>query len=401
MKRIVIVGAGTGGTVLANRLVRALPSGWGVTVVEPTDVHLCQPGLLYLPLGARDEHRIVRARGATLRSGIEWVRAEVDAVDPDEKTLHLLGGGSIGWELLVIASGSRVRPDLMPGMIGEDWRQDVFDFYTLGGAQALREALATFREGRLVVAVPQSPIKCPVAPLELLFLTDELLRRRGDRNRVELVYATPHPGVFARSVASRTIAHLLDQRQIGLETGFACREIARDRREMIGSDGRRVGYDLLVSVPEHTGAAFVARSGVGDARAFVPVFEATLAARALPGVFAVGDATDLEAPKTGAVADVEAELLCENLVRIANGLEPLPTFDGHANGTVQLGGGESVTIDFDHDGEPLARQCGWTSLLERSRVAPFGKQAFRWLYWNVVLPGRAMPLERRKVSAAA
>jgi len=395
MKRIVILGAGTGGTILANKLVRSLPDGWSVAVIDSGDVHLYQPGLVFVPF-EHDEARIVRPRRSTLRGGIAWIHAEVSGIDPVKRTLGLLPGGELAWDLLVIASGARVRPDLVPGLVGEDARQDAFDLYTLGGAQALRHRLERFREGRFVVSVADGPIKAETAPLETLFLADELFRRRGDRHRIELVLATPNA-----QVTPATLQHLLEQKQIVVESSFGTCTLDRDGKRMIAPNGRAIPYDVLGVVPPHTGAACVERAGIGDERAFVRTHRATLEARELPNVFVLGDATDLPIPKLGSVAHYEAELLADNLVRLVHGLELRPTFDGHSSAFIETGGGKAVLLDRDYGHAPSPGRMGWFPLLEQSRLAHFGKRAFRWVYWNVVLPGRPLPARTRHASAGA
>lgn len=396
MKRIVILGAGTGGTILANRLVHELPNDWSVVVIDAADVHLYQPWLTFVPFDeAHGERRFLRPRAATLRPGVTWIHAEVEALDLDKRTVRLLTEGELSYDLLVLATGARVRPELLPGLVGEDFRQDVFDLFTLGGAQALRHRLSRFHEGAFVVAVASGPIKAPSAPLETLFLADEMFRRRGDRHRIELGLITPDDAIVPRA-----LANLLEQRGIAVEPGAVVRELDRGRRQVVCGDGRRFSYDLLGVVPPHSGAAFIGRTEIGDSHAFVRTDRATLAARDLPDVFVLGDAADLPTPKLGSVAHYEAQLLADNLLRRVHGLEVRPTFDGHASSFVETGGGRALLLDRDYAHAPAHGRMGWLPLLEQSRFAHFGKRAFPFVYWNVVLPGRRVPMPTRRPSFA-
>ncbi|MGZ3419745.1 MAG: type III sulfide quinone reductase, selenoprotein subtype [Polyangiales bacterium] len=400
MKRLLVLGAGTAGTILVNRVQRVLPPDWEIVVVDPTEVHLYQPGLLFIPFGAHDEAADVRLRASTLRPGIRWIDAEVEVVEPNARTVRLRDGQTLAYDLLVIASGSRVRHDLVDGLLGHDEKQDVFDFYTLGGAQALRHALAKFRGGRLVVNVVEMPIKCPVAPLEFAFLADAFFTERGIRKDVEIVFATPLDGAFTRPFAAKALAHLLAEKNIEVEREFACSEIARDEKELRSYDERKIPYDLLVTIPTHSGAAFIERSGMGNELAFVPTDPRTLAAKEHANVFVIGDATDVPTSKAGSVAHFEAELLAENLVRAMYGEAPLPTFDGRANCFIETGHEKAMLIDFDYDHEPLPGWLGPIPLMRESRMAHLGKLAFRSLYWNALLPGRPLPIPRRHTGDA-
>ncbi len=155
--------------------------------------------------------------------------------------------------------------------------------------------------------------------------------------------------------------------------------------------------DLLAVAPPHTGAPFLEHLG---GRGFVTTNRATLEARDLPGVFVLGDAADLPIAKLGSVAHYEAELLADNLVRLVHGLDVRPTFDGHASTFVETGDGRAVLLDRDYAHAQFHRRMGWFPLLEQSRFAHFGKRAFPWVYWNVVLPGRRLPVSSRRPSVA-
>ena len=392
MKSFVVLGAGTGGTTIANRMRRRLDDSWNVTVVDPDPIHLYQPALLFIPFGGRTDGAIAHHRARTLRRGIDWIQHEVEGVDPAARRVSLAGGMTLGYDLLVIATGARLRPDLTPGLPQAMARGEAYDFYTLPGAKGLARALDRFKGGRLVLNVVEMPIKFPVAPLEFLFLADDFLRRRGLREKTELVYATPLDAAFTRPVAAERLGHMLEDRGIRVETSFSTGEVDADHRTLRSYDEREVPYDLLVSIPTHGGASFLEGTPLGNELAFVPTDRATLQVKGAAGAFALGDATDVPASKAGSVAHFQAEVLEENLVRAVRGDEPLPLFDGHANCFVESGGGKAMMIDFNYDVEPLPGHLGPFPLLRESRINHLGKLAFRPVYWNALLPGRPLPL---------
>ncbi len=400
MKHLVILGAGTAGTMVANRLRKRLPSGWALTLVDPEPVHLYQPGLLFIPFGARDEARMTKPRRDTLRSDVRWVERGVSAIEPEARAVVLEGGERIAYDLLVVATGSRVRPEETPGLTGPGWEQSAFEFYTLPGAQKLRAALDTFTGGRLAVHVTEMPIKCPVAPLEFVFLADDFLRRRGLRDRTELVFVTPLDGAFTKPAASRMLGHLIEDKGIRLETEFNVAEVDGEARLLRSYDEREVPYDLLVTVPLHGGAAMIESSGLGNELGFMPTDPHTLLARADEHIFVLGDATDLPSSKAGSVAHFQAEGLEHNLLRAMRGDALANEFDGHANCFIETGRDRALLIDFNYETEPLPGKYPWPvvgplSLLEESRLNHLGKKAFRWAYWNLLLPGRPLPVSRR------
>src|SRR5436305_13138687 len=204
MKRIVILGGGTGGTLLANRLRRAYrPEAADIVVVDRDDAHVYQPGLLFVPFGLADVQRITRPRGRQLHDGITYCQAAIDHVDVENDRVYLGNGAALDYDVLVVATGAQLLPEETDGLTGPGWMRNVFTFYTPEGAGALRRALAEFTGGRLAVGIVDMPIKCPVAPLEFCFLADDYFRRRGIRDQVDLSYVTPLAGAFTRPVASR------------------------------------------------------------------------------------------------------------------------------------------------------------------------------------------------------
>ena len=395
--RIIILGAGTGGTLVANRLRRLYVDDVELTVVDRDDRHVYQPGLLFVPFGLAEPEEIARPRGAQLRDGVELVVSEIDRVETSENAVYLADGRVLPYDLLVIVTGATLLPEETEGLTGPGWGERVFTFYDLEGATALREALRGFDHGRLVVNVVDLPIKCPVAPLEFCFLADWYLEERGVRDAVELIYVTPLDGAFTKPVASERLASLRAEKAIGLETEFAAARVDGENGRLVSWDEREVSFDLLVTIPLHGGAAYVGRSpGLGDELGFVPADPHTLQAKAAPNVFVIGDAANVPTSKAGSVTHFEAETLVANIGRFLDG-EPLEAgFDGHANCFIETGFHKALLIDFNYDIEPLPGRfpephVGPLPLLKESRLNHIGKLLFQWLYWHVLLPGRDVP----------
>ena len=399
MRRLVILGGGTAGTMVANKLRRRLPlDDWRITVIDGQRDHLYQPGLLFVPFGGRED--LLKPRRRLLRNGIQLLIGEIAAVDPERKSVRLSDGEVVCYDYLVIATGTSPRPDQTPGLLGSEWHRTIHDFYTCDGAFALRDALQGFTGGRLVVHVVEQPIKCPVAPLEFTFLAEAFFRRREMRDQVELVYVTPLDGAFTKPIAARYLGGLLDDRKIAVETDFLVERVDADRKVLVSYDEREIGYDLLVTVPLNMGADFVGASGLGDELNYVPVDKGTLQSTAYPDIFAIGDANDLPTSKAGSVAHFSAEVFVANFCRYVEGLAMTHRFDGHANCFVETGDGKGLLIDFNYDTEPLPGRfplgrLGPLSLLRETKANHWGKLAFRWIYWNLLLPGHRLPVPTR------
>ena len=395
-RHVVILGAGTGGTIMANRLRRAFPEDeLAISVVDRDDRHIYQPGLLFLPFGLTHPEDIVRPRQRQLHDGVAYHQSEIDHVDVPAETVTLTDGTVLAYDVLIVATGAHLLPDETEGLTGPGWMEKVFTFYSLEGAAALEGALTRFDGGRLVINVVDMPIKCPVAPLEFAFLADWYFRDRKMRDAVDITYVTPLDGAFTKPIASQTLSGLLEEKGIHLVTEFNTGEVDGAGGRLISYDEREVPFDLGVVIPLHGGAPWVGRSpGLGDELDFVPADKRTLQSEAAPNIFVIGDASNLPASKAGSVTHFEGEVLAANVEHFLRG-EPLDEgYDGHANCFIETGFKKALLIDFNYDTEPLPghfpAEVGMP-LLKESRLNHIGKLMFQWFYWHSLLPGRDMP----------
>lgn len=397
MKTMLILGGGTGGTMVANRMAHRLdPEEWEIVVVDRDTQHIYQPGLLFIPFGRYRPEEVVKPRVHFLPSEVELILSDIDVIEPAENRIRLAPSGTIiPYDILVIATGTHISPEETPGMLGEGWRKNVFDFYTLEGATALGEFLKNWDGGRMVLNFTELPIKCPVAPLEFLFLADSFFRERGMRDRVEITFATPLSAAFTKPQASAKLGSLLSEKGIEVVPDFNLMEVDPARQAIISYDGREVEYDLLVTIPTNKGADVIERSGMGDELNYVPTDKHTLRSRDWENVWVIGDATNVPTSKAGSVAHYMLDVVEENIIRQISGEQPLPNFDGHANCFIETGHDRALLIDFNYDVEPLSGTfpipvIGPMPLLRESVVNHWGKMAFKWVYWNLLLKGSGL-----------
>jgi sulfide:quinone oxidoreductase len=397
MKRLLVLGAGTAGTMAVNKLRPKLARDeWTITVVDPSDTHYYQPGYLFIPFGIYQPDEVVKPTKRFIPSGVDLVTASVDRVVADENKVLLEDGSELAYDYLIIATGTTPRPDETPGM-ADDMGGSVHEFYTYAGASRLAEVLKTWEGGKLVVHVTEMPIKCPVAPLEFTFLADAFFTEQGLRDQVQITYVTPLEGAFTKPVASKYLGSMLDERKIALEPDFMVESIDPEAKTLVSYDEREISYDLLVTVPLNMGADYIARSDLGDDLNFVPVDKETLLSTQYDNIFAIGDASDIPASKAGSVAHFAMDLFPQNFLRHVQGLQMTEKFDGHANCFIETGHGKGLLIDFNYETEPLPGKyplpgIGPFSLLAETEMNHWGKVMFRWMYWNVLLPGKELPL---------
>ncbi len=395
-QRLVILGAGTGGTLAANRLRKKFKRDrLRIDIVDQNNQHVYQPGLLFVPFGLTEPDEIVRKRDKQLHKGIDYHQSAIDSVDIEADSVTLEDGTVLGYDVLLVATGARLQPEETEGLTGPGWLESVFTFYDMEGATALAEKLDEFESGHVVINVIDMPIKCPVAPLEFAFLADWFFTEKGVRDDVTITYVTPLDGAFTKPTASATLSTLLTDKGIELVTEFNTGEVDGEARKLIGFDGREIDFDVAVVIPLHGGAAYVENSpGLGDELGFIPTDNATLQSKVKPNIFVVGDAADLPASKAGSVTHFEGEVLVENMEAFLKGESIEHSFDGHANCFIETGFSKALLIDFNYENEPVGGHYPGPvglPLLKESRVNHLGKLMFQSFYWHGLLPGRDIP----------
>lgn len=397
MKNFVILGGGTAGTIMANKMRKGLSHNeWKITIIEKGKEHFYQPGFLFLPFGYYNREQITKPVAKFFPRGTDLIFSEVEKIDPEKNKIFLKDGDSIDYDILIIATGTRIVPEDTPGLKGELWQKNIFDYYTIEGAEALSVFLKTWEGGELVINIADNPIKCPVAPLEFAFYADEFFIKKGIREKVNITYVTPMSGAFTKPKASKMLGTLLEEKNVNLVTDFFLGEVDNKNKKILDFGGREVPFDCLVTIPLHGGDPVISKSGLGDEFGFAKADKNTLQSVLYKNIFIIGDAGNYPASKAGSVAHFQADILHENILSFINDKPLEASFDGHSNCFIETGYGKGILIDFNYDTEPLPGLfpypvVGPFPLLKQSRLNHWGKLLFKWIYWNILLKGRWLP----------
>ncbi|MBE9524276.1 MAG: NAD(P)/FAD-dependent oxidoreductase [Chloroflexi bacterium] len=400
MKTMLILGAGTGGTMVANKMIENLDlSEWRIVIVDRFETHYYQPGFLFIPFGIYTPEDVVKPKRDFIPRSVEYILSDIELIEPDKNRVVLSKEKkTIKYDYLVIATGTQIHPEETEGLMEDGWQKNIFDFYTIEGATALSRFLKFWKGGRMVLNIAEMPIKCPVAPLEFVFLADWFFHQRGIRDDVEIIFSTPLDSAFTKPRAASVLGNMLEEKNIILEPNFNIGSVDNEKQVISSWDEREIPYDLLVTIPTNMGAEVIERSGMGDELNFVPIDKHTLQSDKWENVWVIGDAGNAPTSKAGSVAHFMLDVLIENMLRHMEGLEPQPSFDGHANCYIESGFEKGILIDFNYDVEPLPGKYplpgfGPFSLLKESPANHWGKMTFRWIYWNILLKGGEMPFE--------
>src|SRR6266704_1301941 len=350
--QVVVLGGGVGGTLTANLLARQPGRNLHVTVVDPTGMHLYQPGFLYAAPGKANGRWLARDERTLLHRKVDLAVEAATRIDPDKGTVQLAHGGSLPFDYLVLATGARLVPEQIPGLVG----------------------------------VAGIPYKCPPAPVEFTLMVDQYLRRRGLRDKSQVTLLSPLNRAFTIESASKRIQPILTKRGIGLETFFNVEEVDPSAGTVRSLEGEAATYDLLVLVPPHRGQAVIETSGLGDAGGWVPTDRQTLSHRDHERIFAIGDATDLPISKSGSTAHFEAPVVASRIASLVTGTAPNANYGGRVMCFLETGDGRATALRFDYEHPPVppAPSLAWHA----------AKWAFNRLYWDTVPQGR-IPERRR------
>ncbi|WP_299672818.1 FAD/NAD(P)-binding oxidoreductase [uncultured Polaribacter sp.] len=397
MKNLVILGAGTAGTMMANHLVSKLKiDTWKITIIDQYKTHYYQPGFLFLPFDIYTTKQVKKNGKKFIPKAVTYIQEKIEQIVPDKNEVLLESNKKLQYDILIIATGTKIAPEETEGMKGPMWHKNIFDFYTYEGAKALRNKFREWEGGKLVIHITEMPIKCPVAPLEFAFLADSYFKNKGIRDQVDITFVTPLDGAFTKPKATKALHYLLEEKNIKEVTDFNIERVDYKNHKIIDYADTKVEYDLLVTIPTNMGDSLLERSGLGDDLNFVPTNKATLQTIANKNIFAIGDCTNLPASKAGSVAHFEAEILTENILRYIRSEKLKEEFDGHANCFIETGNGKALLIDFNYTQEPVEGSfpfpgVGPLSLLKESRINHMGKMAFKWIYWNMLIKGVHIP----------
>lgn len=406
MKKILILGSGAGGTMVATKLRRQLNElEWSITIIDNDEMHHYQPGWLFIPFGIYTAQDCMKPKRDFIPKGVDFVLDEVVHVDTDKRKVDAKKG-SYSYDYLVIATGCRIAPEEVEGL--ENWtatpQSKVHTFFTLESAMALHKKFKTFKKGRMIFNIAEMPHKCPVVPMEFVFMADWFFAVNGNRKDIEIAFVTPNTGIFTKPIATKVLSVAAEAKGIGVTPNFHLTTVNEEEGYIESATGERENFDLLVSTMPNLGAEYVDESGLGDGMGYVLTNHHTLKAEKWDNIYVVGDATNVPTSKAGSVAHYEAEIVVENIMLEIEGEEPKPSFDGHSTCFIVSGYDKAYLFDFNYKTEPLPGKypfpgLGPFELVGESNMNYWGKMMFKWVYWNLLLTGQDLPLEPQMAMA--
>ena len=377
MKRILVVGSGAGGTLTANLLARGLKSEIrrgevSVDLLGQQAEHVFQPGYLDVAFKGRSPRGLAKPEKDLLLREVAFRNEPATKIDLEERAVTLAGGERLGYDYLVMATGAFADPTLLPGL-----SEDSFNFHTgLHDSSRTWEALQRFRAGRVVIAIAGVPHKCPPSPNEAAFMVDELYRRRGLRDKVELTFVTPYPRAYPAETLSKVVAPLFEERGIKVMPLFNAESVDPVAHRLYSLEGESVDYDLLVAVPPHRGTDVIRDSGFGDEDGWVPADKETMRVKGHDEAFALGDCTNIPISKSGVVAHLASGVVAENILMDVAGSSESLHYNGRINCPMEMGHHRAMFVSASY-ASPAEEQTP-------SLMKYLMKRSFSRMYWRTM-----------------
>lgn len=339
--KVCILGGGFGGLAAAHAL-RGSGAPVEVTVIDRSPSFRMGLRNLWQLDGRSGLDGGSRSRAALARSGVDFLQAEIEAIDLEQRTVSA-GGARVDWDYLIVALGAEPREDLVPGDTSAG-----FDLYTAEGAQGAAEALAAFTGGRIVIAIAGLPYRCPPAPYEASFLVDAMLRSRGIREGTELVVISPQGASMpaAGPLACSAVEGRLAAKQIGFRPDSP---VAAIEKGAVRAGEGTYPADLIIYVPPHRPPAVVKSSGLTGPGEWVMADPGDFSVNS-ERVFVIGDLVDMKTgsglpfPKAGVFAESHAAVVAANIAALVSGSEPAARFDGAGFCFLETGAGVASMV---------------------------------------------------------
>ncbi len=378
MNKIVVLGAGTGGTIVTNKLWKKLKKTkqpFELTIVDKTFKHVYQPGFLFTMFNRDKTENIMKDARKLVPKGVKKVMAGVIRIDTENKIIYLDNNETLEYDYVVLATGARIAPERV------DWWDDsIHQFYTPEGAEKLYNAITEFKGGKILIAIGDLPYRCAPAPLEAAFLLDDSFRKKKKREKVDIKFCSPLNRAFSIETVNTVVQPLFEKKDIELETYFNVEDVDTEEKVIYSLEGSDDDYDLLILVPPHAAQPYIVESGIAEGAGWVPTDKQTLEVKGQENMWALGDTTDIPTSKAGSTAHYEAPIIAKNIYNkiISNG--KVDKYDGHVQCFFLTEFGKSLFIDFNYEHPPKpgkpARHWWWF------------KQIFKPFYFNLVATGK-------------
>lgn len=359
--KILILGGGAGGLSVAAKLTKTLPAH-DIAIVEPSDRHYYQPYWTLAGAGIVSKESSAKDEASLIPAGVTWIREKVLSIDPDNKTVSISNGTSLGYEYLIVATGLKLNWNNIKGLNDNLGKNGICSIFQYEHVDTTARMIQEFKGGKALFVMPPTPIKCAGAPQKIMYLADHVFRNKGIRDKTEIHFAGAGPAIFGIPTFATALNEIVKNKDIKTHYMHKIVGVDVDSREAIfevpGADGKtseqRLKYDLLHLVPSMSSHDFISTSPLafheGDQKGWLAVDKHTLQHLKYPEIFGIGDVTGIPNSKTGAAIRKQYPIVAENLLAVMTGKAPTAKYNGYSSCPIVTDIGKVMLAEFGYDG---------------------------------------------------
>jgi sulfide:quinone oxidoreductase len=384
--RYVVVGGGTAGISVAAQLRKAGVVG-NMSIVTPNESHYYQPGWTLVGADLLPLSATIRPTQSVIPQGVDWIKDEVIEFLPEKSKVKLRSGKILDYDYLIVATGLEIYWKDIKGLEEAMGKNGVCSNYSYDTVKYTREFVKKFKGGKAIFSHPASAVKCAGAPQKIMYLCEDIWRKKGIRDSTDIHFYTSLPVIFGVPHYAKPLAEICRSRNLQIHFRHVLTEVIGDRKQAVFTnletkENILQDYDLLHVTPPMGPISYLKNSPISDSSGYVTVDKSSLQHLKYPNIYALGDCAALPTSKTAAAISSQAPVLVKNLISqsvVAN-------YDGYTSCPIPTSNGKLVLAEFDYNLTP--KETFPYDQREESRFAfLLKKYMFPWMYWNGTLQG--------------
>ncbi|NXL80998.1 SQOR protein, partial [Leptocoma aspasia] len=388
---VLVLGGGAGGITMSARMKRKVGAG-NVAVVEPSKIHYYQPIWTLVGAGAKQLAASARPMGSVMPKGVEWIKSQVTALDPDKNCVWLENDVKVSYKYLIIALGISLHYEKIKGLPEGFNYPKIGSNYSAQTVEKTWRALQDFKEGNAIFTFPNTPVKCAGAPQKIMYLSDAYLRKTGKRSKANIMFNTSLGVIFAVKKYADALLEIIKDRNLAVNYKRNLIEVRADKQEAVFENLDKPGvtevyqYEMLHVTPPMGPPAVLVNSPVSDESGWVDVDKETLQHRKYANVFGIGDCTNLPTSKTAAAVAAQSGVLDKTISLVMKNEMPVKKYDGYTSCPLITGYNKVILAEFDYKGQPL-ETFPIDQSKERTTMYHMKADMMPLLYWHALLKG--------------